>query len=252
MVQHFIQQMQSEFETSLVGELTYFLDLQVKQMEDTIFISHSKYAKNIVKKFGMDNGGHKRTPTATHLKLTKDENGISVDQSMYRSMIGSLLYLTASRPNVTFIVGVCARYQVEPKMSHLTQVKRILKYINSTSDYEILYSHSENSMLVGYCDVDWAGSADDRKSTSAGCLFLGNNLISWFSKKQNCVSLSTVEAEYIAAGSSCSQLVWMKQMLNEYNVEQDVITLVMIMLQTTTLLMQWQPSTYLSHLCIKE
>jgi len=198
--------MQFEFEMSLVGELTYFLGLQVKQMEDTIFISQSKYAKNIMKKFGLENGGHKRTPAATHLELTKDESGIFVDQSMYRSMIGSLLYLTASRPDITFDVGVCARYQDEPKRSHLTQVKRILKYINRTSDYGILYSYSEDSKLMGYCDVDWARSADERKSTSGGCFFLGNNLISWFSKKQNCVSLSAVEAEYIAAGSSCSQL----------------------------------------------
>jgi len=109
------------------------------------------------------------------------------------------LYLTASRPDITFAVGVCTRYQVEPKMSHLIQLKRILKYINSTSDYGIMYSHSESSMLFGYCDVDWVGSADDRKSTSGGCFFLGNNLISWFSKKKNSVSLSTAEAEYIAA-----------------------------------------------------
>jgi len=176
-------------------------------------------------KFGLDNGGHKRTPAATHLKLTKDESGISVDQNMYRSMIGSLLYLTESRPDITFVVGVCARYQVEPKMSHLTQMKRILKYINITSDYEILYSYSEDYKLMGYYDADWAGSVNDRKSTSGGCFFIGNNLISWFSNKQNCVSLSTAEAEYIAAGSSCSQLVWMKQMLKEYNVEQDVLTL---------------------------
>jgi len=110
MVQHFFQQMQSKFEMSLVGELAYFLGLQVKQMEDTIFISQSKYAKNIVKKFDMDNGIHKRTPAATHLKLSKDENCVAVDQSMYKSMIGSLLYLTASRPDITFTVGVCARY----------------------------------------------------------------------------------------------------------------------------------------------
>src|SRR4030066_1580538 len=110
-------------------------------------------------------------------------------------------------------------------MSHLTKVKMILKYVNSTSDYGILFSHSENSRLVGYCDADWAGSADDRKSTSGGCFFLGNNMISWFNKKQNCVSLFTAEAEYIATGSSCSQLIWMKQMLKEYNVEQDVLTM---------------------------
>ena len=96
MVEHFVRQMQSEFEMSLVGELTYFLGLQVKQMEDSIFLSQSKYAKNIVKKFGMENASHKRTPAPTHVKISKDENGVSVDQSLYRSMIGSLLYLTAS------------------------------------------------------------------------------------------------------------------------------------------------------------
>ncbi|XP_057451245.1 uncharacterized protein LOC130743138 [Lotus japonicus] len=165
--------------------LTEFLvSLQVKQMEDSMFISQSKYAKGLVKKFGLEKSGHKRTPAATHVKLTKDELGEDVDQSLYRSMIGSLLYLTASRSDITFAVGVCARYQAAPKASHLLQVKRIIKYISATSDY------------------DWAGSADDRKSISGGCFFLGNNLISWFSKKQNCVSLSTVEAEYIAAGTS--------------------------------------------------
>ncbi|MCH83694.1 gag-pol polyprotein [Trifolium medium] len=221
----FVKKMQSEFEMSLVGELTYFLGIQVKQMDDTIFISQSKYAKNIVKKFGLESASHKRTPATTHLKLTKDEKDIDVDQSLYKSMIRSLLYLTASRPDITFALGVCARYQVKPKVSHLTQVKRILKYINGTHEYGILYSHVTSSMLVGYCDADWVGSADDRKNTYGGCFFLGNNLISWFIKKQNCVSLLTTEAEYIAAGSSCSQFLWMKQMLREYNVEQDVMTL---------------------------
>ncbi|XP_050893739.1 uncharacterized mitochondrial protein AtMg00810 [Lathyrus oleraceus] len=115
MVQHVVKQMQSEFEMSLVGELTYFLGLQVKQMEDFVFLCQRKYAKNIVKKLRLENASHKRTPSPTHLKLSKDEKGISVDHSLYRSMIGSLLYLTASRPNITFVVGVCARYQAEPK-----------------------------------------------------------------------------------------------------------------------------------------
>ncbi|XP_058775150.1 secreted RxLR effector protein 161-like [Vicia villosa] len=218
MVKYFIGQMQTEFEMSMVGELTYFLCLQIKQMEDSTFQSQSKYAKNIVKKFCMDNASHKRTPAPIHQKLSKDEGGISVDQSLYRSMIGSLLYLTASIPDVTFAVGVCARYQAEPKEIHLNLVKRILNYVNGTSHYRILYTNGSNPVLTGYCGVDWAGSTDDRKSTSRECFFLGSNLISWFSKKQNYVSLSTAKAEYIAAGSSCSQLVWMKQLMTEYNV----------------------------------
>ncbi|XP_050914907.1 uncharacterized mitochondrial protein AtMg00810-like [Lathyrus oleraceus] len=152
-------------------------------MDNTIFISQRKYAKSILNKFGMENVSHKRTPAPTHLKLAKDEKGVNMDQSLYRSMIGSLLYLTTKKPDITFVVGVCARYQSEPKMSHITQVKRILKYINRTSDYRMLYSHNANSTLTGCCDAGWAGSTDDRKSTSGGCFFLGNDLISWFSKK---------------------------------------------------------------------
>ncbi|XP_058784078.1 uncharacterized mitochondrial protein AtMg00810-like [Vicia villosa] len=201
MVEHFVQQIKSKFEMSLVGEITYFLDLQFKKIEDIIFISQSKYAKNILKKFGLDNASHKRTPTATQVKVTKNENGVDVDQSLYRSMIGSLLYLTESRLDITFFVGVCARYQAKPKTSHLAQVKRILRYVNGTCDYGILYSHDTNSILVWYYDVDWAGSANDIKSTYGGCFFLGSNLISWFSKKQNCVSLSMLKLNILLQGA---------------------------------------------------
>ncbi|CAM8877595.1 unnamed protein product [Rhodiola kirilowii] len=140
-------------------------------------------------------------------------------------MIGSLLYLTASRPDIAYPVGVCARYQADPKESHLLQVKRIIKYVCGTVEFGIWYTKDTNSHLVGYCDADWAGNAEDRKSTSGGCFFLGNNLVSWFSKKQNSISLSTAEAEYIAAGSSCTQLLWMKEMLSEYGVTQKEMTL---------------------------
>ena len=107
----------------------------------------------------------------------------------------------------------------------MTEAKRIIKYISGTADLGLLYTFDTSPTLVGYCDADWAGSTTDRRSTSGGCFYLGNNLISWFSKKQNCVALSTAESEYIAAGSSCTQLLWMKQMLVEYNVKQNVMTL---------------------------
>ncbi|CAM8965503.1 unnamed protein product [Rhodiola kirilowii] len=157
--------------------------------------------------------------------ITKDESSTSVDQTLYRSMIGSLLYLTASRPDISQAVGICARYQANPKESHLMNVKRIIKYVYGTLDYGLWYTKDTNSCLVRYCDADWAGNAEDCKSTSRGCLFLGNNLVSWFNKKQNNISLSTAEAEYIVAGSSCTQMLWMKLMLEKYGVEQDVMTL---------------------------
>ncbi|CAM8975401.1 unnamed protein product [Rhodiola kirilowii] len=122
-------------------------------------------------------------------------------------MIGSLLYPTASRPDIAYAVGVCARYQADPKGSHLLQVKRIIKYVCRTVDFGIWYTKDTNPHLVGYCDADWAGNAKDRKSTSGGCFFLGNNLVLWFSKKQNSISLFTAGVEYIAAGRSCTQLL---------------------------------------------
>lgn len=153
---------------------------------------------------------------STTVKIGKDETCPAVDQTLYRAMIESLLYLTASRSDLCLSVGVCARFQGNPKLFHLNAVKRIIKYVKGTLDYGLYYSKNSNQNLVGFCDADWAGSIDDRRSTSGGCFFLGNNLILWHSKKQNCVSLSTTEAEYIAMGSCCTQLFWMKQMLADY------------------------------------
>ena len=137
-------------------------------------------------------------------KLNVDSSGVEVSPTLYRSIIGSLLYLTASRLDIAFSMGVCARYHAAPKESHLTAVKRIIKYVNGTPNYGLWYSKDSNACLAGYSDADWAGSLDDRKSTSSGCFYLGNNLVSWMSKKQNFVSLSTAKAKYIAAGSCCT------------------------------------------------
>ncbi|KAL0536574.1 hypothetical protein IC582_025523 [Cucumis melo] len=159
----------------------------------------------MVEKFGLEHARNKRTPAVTHAKLIKDTEGAEVDHKLYRSIVGNLLYLTASRPDIAYVVGICARYQADPRITHLETVKRILKYVHGTSDFGMMYSYDNTPTLVGYCDADWAGSVNGRKSTSGGCFFLGNNLISWLSKKENCVSLSTAEAEYIAAGSGCTK-----------------------------------------------
>ena len=198
--------------------------LQVKQTDSGIYINQAKYAKNLVKRFGLDNAAHARTPMATNAKLTNDPSSESVDVTLYRSMIGYLLYLTTSRPDIAFSVSVCSRFQSNLKVSHLNAVKQIIKYVGGTCDYGLFYSKESNLSLTGFSDSDWAGNVDDKKNTTSGCFYIGANLVSWMSKKQNSVSLSTAEVEYIAIESCCcSQVLWMKKLLSDYGIAQDTM-----------------------------
>ena len=138
-------------------------------------------------------------------------------------MIGCLWYLTASRLDISFSVSVCSRFQSNPKISHLNVVKRIIKYVSGTYNYGLFYSKESNLSLAGFSNLDWASNADDRKSTIGGCFYVGVNLVAWMSKKQNSVSFSTAKAEYIAIGSCCSQLLWMKKFLSDYGISQDTM-----------------------------
>ncbi|KAH9697094.1 hypothetical protein KPL71_023469 [Citrus sinensis] len=212
--------MSKEFEMSMMGELKYFLGLQIKQNEEGIFINQAKYVKDLLKRFGIDDSKTKNTPIT---KLDKDEKGKEVDIKMYRGMIGSLLYLTASRPDIMFCVCLCARFQSCPKESHLLAVKRIFRYLSGTIDIGLWYPRGTHIDLTCFSDADFAGYKVDRKSTSGTCYILGHSLVSWFSKKQNSVALSTTEAEYIAAGSCCAQALWMKQTLRDYGINLEQI-----------------------------
>lgn len=217
--EEFSECMHSEFEMSMMSELNFFLGLQIKQQSNGIFISQSKYIKDLLQKFDLGNTKSMKTPMSSSIKMDKDENGKDVDITKYRGMIGSLLYLTASRPDILFSVGLCARYQSCPKESHLSAVKRIFRYLMGTMNLGLWYSKNSNFEIISYSDADFAGCKSDRKSTSGTCHFLGNSLVSWFSKKQNSVALSTTEAEYIAAGSCCAQILWMKQTLKDFDVD---------------------------------
>jgi hypothetical protein len=157
-----------------------------------------------------------KTPMGTNGHLDLDTRGKSIGQKVYRSMIGSLLYLCASRPDIMLSVCMCARFQADPKEVHLRAVKRILRYLVHTPKFGLWYPKGSTFDLIGYSDADWAGCKIDRKSTSGTCQFLGRSLVSWASKKQNSVTLSTAEAEYIAAGHCCTQLLWMRQTLRDY------------------------------------
>ena len=167
----FAKLMQGEFEMSLMGELNYFLGLQVKQTKEGIFINQAKYIKKIIKKFGMESSKSMSTPMSPACRLDKDENGSNVDQKLYRGMIGSLLYLTASRPDILYSVCVCARFQSSPKETHMLAVKRIIKYLKGTSNLGIWYSKHSTLNLIGFSDADYAGCKIDRKALAVHANF---------------------------------------------------------------------------------
>jgi len=199
--------MKYEFEMSMMGELSFFLGLQVKQTKDEIFLCQSKYCKEILKKFEMESCKEASTPMPSSCYMDANAAGKGVDQTKYRGLIGSLLYLTASRPDIMFEVCLCARYQANPKESHFKAAKSILKYLKGTTNVGLWYLSHSPIHLIGYSNSNFVGCKLDRKSTSGTCHLLGSSLISWHSKKQACVALSTVEAEYIDAGSCCAQIL---------------------------------------------
>ncbi|GKA49079.1 putative ribonuclease H-like domain-containing protein, partial [Tanacetum coccineum] len=182
--------MKSRFQMSSMGELTFFLGLQVKQKEDGIFISQDKYVVEILKKFDFVSVKTASTPIETQKPLVNDEEASDVDVHLYRSMIGSLMYLTASRPDIMYLKG-------KPKLG-------------------LWYPRVSSFDLEAYSDSDYARANLDRKSTTGGCQFLGRRLISWQCKKQTIVATSTTEAEYVAAANCCGQVLWIQNQMLDY------------------------------------
>ena len=179
----------------------------------------------MLKRSHMNEAKPMKTPMSTTLDLKPNLDGKEVDQKVYRSMIGYLLYLCASRPDIMYSVGKCARFQASPRQSHFEAVKRIFRYLVHTPNFGLWYPKGSTFQIMGYLDADYAGEKTDRKSTSGGCQFLGRSLVCWSSKKQNCIALSTTEAEYISAASCCAQLLWMRQTLKDYGVNFDKVPL---------------------------
>ncbi|GJW20717.1 retrovirus-related pol polyprotein from transposon TNT 1-94 [Tanacetum coccineum] len=185
----FAKIMHDEYEMSMMGELNFFLGLQIKQVVDGIFFNQSKYIKEMLKKFRLEDSKPMKTPMSTETKLTKDEEGESVDNTKYRGMIDSLLYLTASRPDIMFSVCLCARFQKDPKTSHLEAVKRIFQYIKVTTHLGLWYPKGPGIETI----------------------------------KQTALAISTTEAEHVSAGKACQQALWMKQALVDYGIRLDDI-----------------------------
>jgi hypothetical protein len=183
LMSRFQEMMESEFQISMMGELTFFLGIQVKQTKQDTFVHQAKYTKDLIKKFNMAELKPVSTPMSSAASLGPDEDGKVVDQREYRNMTGSLLYLTATRPNIQFAVGLCACFQASPRSSHRTTIQQIFKYLKHTPEFEIWYSASSSLDLIGFFDANFAGCGIDRKSTSGTYHFLDYSLIFWSSRK---------------------------------------------------------------------
>ncbi|KAG6537922.1 hypothetical protein ZIOFF_003025 [Zingiber officinale] len=220
----FKEVMTKEFEMTDIGLMAYYLSIEVNQREDGSFISQAGYAREILKKFRMDNSKSINTPVECGVKLSKHDEEEKVDPTFFKSLVGSLRYLTCTRPDILYAVGLVSRYMEDPTTTHLKIAKRILRYIKGTIDFGLLYSTSNHFKLEGYSDSDWGGDIDDRKSTTGFVFFMGDTAFTWMSKKQPIVTLSTCEAEYVAATSCVCHAVWLRNLLNELSLPQEEAT----------------------------
>ncbi|KAK6158992.1 hypothetical protein DH2020_006306 [Rehmannia glutinosa] len=198
--------MQGKFEMSMIGELTFFLEIQVKQMNDGTFISQTKYTRDLMKKFDMKEKSSVKIPMNTSIKMDMDAYGKAVDQTRYRALIGSLLYLTASKPDITFVVGISSRFTSNPSKEHGKELKRVLRYFKFTINYGLYYNRG-SSTLECYSDANWAADKIDSRSTSGWLFTIGGAIIVWASKRQTCVALSSLESEYIPVSIASKGIV---------------------------------------------
>eukprot|EP00253_Pinus_taeda_P002078 PITA_02078 len=208
------------FDMTDLGLLHYCLGIEVWQTENNIFLSQSKYAKNLVDRFRMQDCKPATTPMEPGLKLSAQSSSPPVDETLFRQLVGSLIYLTATRPDISFSVSYISRFMSAPKADHWIATKRVLRYVRGNSDYGLLYTRSSDPMLSGYTDSDWAGSVDDRKSTAGYVFNLGSGAVTWTSKKQQAVALSSTEAEYRGAVKASCEAVWLRRMLADMHASQ--------------------------------
>lgn len=221
-IEDFKRKMGHKFDMSDLGELTYYLGIEVMQRNGYIQLKQSGYAKKILNKAGMLQCNSTKIPMHPKEIINKDEEGIAVDPTEFKSMIGGLRYLVHTRPDLAYSVGILSRFMDRPTQLHQGAVKRILRYVKGTIDFGLVYSHdSDNEVLIGYSDSDLAGNVEDRKSTGGMVFYLNKSLITWTSQKQKCVALSSCEAEFMAATAAACQAVWLRKLLaqiTEYDI----------------------------------
>ncbi|GJT47211.1 zinc finger, CCHC-type containing protein [Tanacetum coccineum] len=215
-IRYFKEQMNKEFKMSDMGLLSYYLGIEVSQYEDRITLKQAAYVKTILKKTGMEDCNACTYPMEPKLELTKDEAGDPVDPTEFRSIVRALRYLTHTRLDISYAVGLVSRFMEKPTAQHLKAVKHILRYVKGTVNYGIVYTKgSGEDIIIGYTDSDFARDVNDRRSTRGMVFYLNNNLVIWGSQKQLCVALSSCEAEFMAATTATCQAIWIKRLLSE-------------------------------------
>ena len=224
MFEIFKKSMKQEFDMSDLGKMKYFLGVEVLQNSKGIFINQKKYANEVLERFGMEHCNPVKNPVVPGCKLVKDEGGVVVDTTTYKQMVGSLMYMTATRPDLAYVVGLISRFMERPTDLHQQAVKRVLRYLKGTTDLGIFYKRGGGDELIAFSDSDYAGDIEDRKSTSGYVFLLSSGAVAWSSKKQPIVTLSTTEAEFVAASSCACQSVWMRGILEQLGHEQSKCT----------------------------
>ncbi|XP_020233074.1 uncharacterized protein LOC109813326 [Cajanus cajan] len=210
------------FQMKELGELKHFLGLEVERRKDGIFLCQQKYAQELLKRYGMLDCKPTSTPTEVNTKLCSVEGRDLKDATMYRQVVGSLIYLTLTRPDIAYVVGVVSRFMQNPKKPQLEAARRILKYVKNTIDYGIFYKKGAPCEVTGYCDADYTGDHDTRRSTTGYMFTMGSEAISRCSKRQSTVSFSSTEVEYRAsamAAQECSWLSYYKTYVNRLTIQ---------------------------------
>nr|KYP69898.1 Retrovirus-related Pol polyprotein from transposon TNT 1-94 [Cajanus cajan] len=227
MCDEFRRAMMTEFDMSDLGKMRYFHGVEVMQNSSGIFICQRKYAQEVLLRFGMENCNEVKNPIVPGTRLSKNDAGTKVDATLFKQVVGSLMYLTTTQPYLMYGVSLISRFMSSPIESHWFAAKRILRYLKGTTELGIYYKKGENAKIVAYSNNDFAGDIDDRRSTSGFVFLFGSGAISWSSKKQPVVTLSTTEAEYITTASCACQCIWIQRVLEKLSLEEQKNTLIL-------------------------
>lgn len=226
MMREFKTSMEKEFDMTDLGKMRFFLGIEVLQTTEGIHISQSKYALEVLRRFEMENCNTVFSPMVPGSKLDMDEGGERVDDTFYKQIIGSLMYITTTRPDLQFAVSLLSRFMSKPTVLHLQAAKRVLRYLKGTMEFGIWYKKGGNGELLVYTDSDFAGDVESRKSTSGYVFLMDDAAVAWSSKKQPIVTLSTTEAKYVVASVCACQAVWFMRVLEELGYEEKESTII--------------------------